>query len=167
MTAVAPTVTGMSGNASIGFSQIGGWLTIRGGARRHPHRATGGGYRAGEGGGKLGLFLHCQDTALIEDNLDLVVPIMPSACESCSFATTARIWSATAPASAPMRGSATSAPTLLKRLNRLPMAVDCAHTGLEITYDVIEARARRWSSPMPMCGRCTCVCVCVCVCVHA
>lgn len=72
MTAVAPTVTGMSGNASIGFSQIGGWLTIRGGARQHPHRATGGGYRAGEGGGKLGLFLHCQDTALIEDNLDLV-----------------------------------------------------------------------------------------------
>ncbi len=71
-TAIAPTITGASGNAKSGFGQIGGWhryvrerndtIIVRRAADIERAKAE----------GKLGLILHCQGTALIEDEIDLI-----------------------------------------------------------------------------------------------
>ena len=71
-TAIAPTITGATGNARTGFAQIGGWhryvrerndtIIVRQAADIVNAKAK----------GKLGLILHCQGTALIEDDIDLL-----------------------------------------------------------------------------------------------
>jgi membrane dipeptidase len=80
-TAIAPTITGMTGDARSGFAMIGGrhryvrerddtLIVRRAGDILHAREC-----------GKLGLILHCQGTALIEDELELV-DVLPPACLS-------------------------------------------------------------------------------------
>jgi membrane dipeptidase len=71
-TAIAPTVTGMTGNAHSGLKLIGGWLRY---AREHDDtiivRQAADIERA-KAEGKLALILHCQGIAIVEDELDFL-----------------------------------------------------------------------------------------------
>jgi membrane dipeptidase len=71
-TAIAPAITGATGNARTGFAMIGGWhrfVRERGDASIVKTVAD---IERAKKEGKLGLILHCQGTALIEDDLDLI-----------------------------------------------------------------------------------------------
>jgi len=71
-TAIAPTITGASGNARSGFAMIGGWHRyVR---ERNDALIV---YQAedieqAKREGKVGLILHCQGTAIVEDEIDLL-----------------------------------------------------------------------------------------------
>lgn len=139
MTAVAPTVTGMTGNASTGFSQVGGWLKYE--AERDDTiivRQASDITRA-KAEGKLGLILHCQGTALLEDNLDLVDAYQAAGLRVVQLCYNRKNLVGDGASERTDAGLSDFGVNLVKRLNRLKMAVDCAHTGVQTSFDAIEA----------------------------
>ena len=139
MTAVAPTVTGMTGNASSGFGQVGGWLKYE--AERDDTiivRQAADILRA-KAEGKLGLILHCQGTALLEDNLDLVDAYHASGLRVVQLCYNRKNLVGDGASERTDAGLSDFGINLVKRLNRLKMAVDCAHTGVQTSFDAIEA----------------------------
>ena len=139
MTAVAPTVTGMTGNASSGFGQVGGWLKYE--AERDDTiivRQAADIVRA-KAEGKLGLILHCQGTSLLEDNLDLVDAYHAAGLRVVQLCYNRKNLVGDGASERTDAGLSDFGVNLVKRLNRLNMAVDCAHTGVQTSFDAIEA----------------------------
>ena len=139
MTAVAPTVTGMTGNASMGFGQVGAWLKYE--AERDDTiivRQASDIARA-KAESKLGLILHCQGTALLEDNLDLVDAYYAAGLRVVQLCYNRKNLVGDGASERTDAGLSDFGVNLVKRLNRLKMAVDCAHTGVQTSFDAIEA----------------------------
>lgn len=140
-TAIAPTVTGMTGNASTGFGQIGGWLryvrerddtilVLKAADIERAHVE-----------GKLGLILHCQGTALIEDQIDLVDAYHAAGLRIVQLCYNRKNLVGDGAGERTDSGLSNFGLKLVERLNTLNMVVDCAHTGERTSLDAIEHSA--------------------------
>lgn len=137
-TAIAPTVTGMSGNARTGFAQIGGWLryvrerddTILVLQAADVERA--------KREGRLGLILHCQGTALIEDELDLLDAYRAAGLRIVQLCYNRKNLVGDGIGERTDSGLSHFGVKLVARLNALDMIVDCAHTGHRTSLDAVE-----------------------------
>ena len=137
-TAIAPTITGMSGNAQSGLREIGGWhryvrerddtLIVRTAADIERAKAE----------GKLGLILHCQGTAIIEDELDFLDAFAAAGLRMVQLCYNRRNLIGDGAAERTDSGLSHFGLAFIRRLNALGLVVDCAHTGLRTTFDAIE-----------------------------
>ena len=137
-TAIAPTITGMSGNARTGFSQIGGWHRY---VREHDDTLIV--YQVADieraqREGKLGLILHCQGTALIEDDLDLIDAYYAAGLRVVQLCYNRKNLVGDGASERTDGGLSHFGIKLVERLNALGMAVDCAHTGERTSLDAVE-----------------------------
>ena len=137
-TAIAPTVTGMAGNATVGFGQIGGWLRY---VRERDDTIlvlTAGDVARAKAEGKLGLILHCQGTALIEDDLDLVEAYHAAGLRIVQLTYNRKNLVGDGAGERTDSGLSHFGVKLVERLNTLNMIVDCAHTGHRTSMDAVE-----------------------------
>jgi len=140
-TAIAPTVTGMAGNASTGFGQIGAW-------RRYVRERddtilvlTAADIEQAHQDGKLGLILHCQGTALLEDNIDLVEAYHAAGLRIVQLCYNRKNLVGDGAGERTDSGLSLFGLKLVERLNTLNMIVDCAHTGERTSMDAVEHSA--------------------------
>lgn len=140
-TAIAPTVTGMTGDARTGFGQIGGWrryvrerddtiLVLTAADIERAHRE-----------GKLGLILHCQGTALIEDEIDLLEAYHAAGLRIVQLCYNRKNLVGDGAGERTDSGLSHFGVKLVERLNALNTIVDCAHTGHRTSMDAIEHSA--------------------------
>jgi membrane dipeptidase len=137
-TAIAPTITGMSGDARTGFSQIGSWHRY---VRERDDTLIV--YQVADieraqREGKLGLILHCQGTALIEDELDLVDSYYAAGLRVVQLCYNRKNLVGDGASERTNAGLSHFGIKLVERLNALGMAVDCAHTGERTSLDAVE-----------------------------
>jgi membrane dipeptidase len=138
-TAIAPTITGMTGNAQSGLREIGGWhryvrerddaLIVRTAADIERAKAE----------NKIGLILHCQGTAIVEDELDFLDAYAAAGLRVVQLCYNRRNLIGDGAAERTDSGLSHFGLSFIKRLNALRLVVDCAHTGLRTTFDAIEA----------------------------
>jgi membrane dipeptidase len=137
-TAIAPTITGASGSARTGFAQIGGWhryvrdrddtLIVRRAADIERAKAD----------GKLGLILHCQGTALIEDEIDLVDSYYEAGLRIVQLCYNTKNLVGDGASERTDAGLSHFGVRLIDRLNTLGMLVDCSHTGHRTSMEAVE-----------------------------
>lgn len=140
-TVIAPTITGASGSARTGFTQIGGWhryvrerddtLIVRQAADIETAKAE----------GKLGLILHCQGTALIEDEIDLVESYYEAGLRIVQLCYNTKNLVGDGASERTDAGLSHFGVKLIERLNRLGMLVDCSHTGHRTSLEAAEISA--------------------------
>jgi membrane dipeptidase len=138
VTAVAPTITGMTGNARSGLQLIGGWhryarerndtIIVREAADIERAKAA----------GKIGLILHCQGTAIIEDELDFLDAYAAAGLRVVQLCYNRRNLIGDGAAERTDSGLSYFGIDVIKRLNALKMLIDCSHTGVRTTFDAIE-----------------------------
>jgi membrane dipeptidase len=138
-TAIAPTITGVTGNARSGFAMIGGWhryarergdaLIVRRAADIEQAKAQ----------RRLGLILHCQGTAIIEDELDLVDAYHEAGLRIVQLCYNRKDLVGDGASERTDSGLSHFGVALIARLNALGMIVDCSHTGERTSLDAIEA----------------------------
>ena len=137
-TAIAPTITGMNGNARTGFAQIGGWHRY---VREHDntvivyHVAD---IEQAKRDGKLGLILHCQGTALIEDEIDLVDSYYAAGLRVVQLCYNRKNLVGDGASERTDAGLSYFGIQLIERLNTLGIAIDCAHTGERTSLDAVK-----------------------------
>lgn len=136
-TAIAPTITGMSGDARSGFAMIGGWrryvrerddaiLVLE---ARDIERA--------KQENKLGLILHCQGTAIVEDDLDLLDAYQAAGLRIVQLCYNRKNLVGDGAGERTDSGLSHFGVALVRRLNALNMIVDCAHTGFRTSMDAV------------------------------
>ncbi len=140
-TAIAPTITGVSGGARSGFSQIGGWhryarergdtIIVRKAADIEKAKAE----------GKLGLILHCQGTALIEDEIDLLDSYYEAGLRIVQLCYNTKNLVGDGASERTDAGLSHFGVKLIGRLNTLGMVVDCSHTGHRTSMEAAEISA--------------------------
>ncbi len=138
-TAIAPTITGASGNARTGFAMIGGWhryVRERGDALIVYTTAD---IEQAKQTGKLGLILHCQGTALIEDELDLVDAYHAAGLRIVQLCYNRKNLVGDGASERTDAGLSHFGVALIERLNALGIIVDCAHTGHRTSLEAIES----------------------------
>jgi membrane dipeptidase len=137
-TALAPTITGMAGNARSGFALIGGWQryvrerddTILVLSATDIERA--------KAEKKIGLILHCQGTAIIEDELDLLDAYQAAGLRVVQLCYNRKNLIGDGSGERTDAGLSHFGVRVVERLNALKMLVDCAHTGYRTSMDAIE-----------------------------
>ncbi len=137
-TAIAPTITGATGSARSGFTQIGSWYRY---VREHDdtlivRQATD--IERAKAEGKLGLILHCQGTALIEDEIDLVDAYYEAGLRIVQLCYNTKNLVGDGASERTDSGLSHFGIKLIERLNRLGMLVDCSHTGHRTSMDAVE-----------------------------
>jgi membrane dipeptidase len=138
-TAIAPTINGMSGNARNGFATIGGWRRY---VREHDDALLvlkAADIEQAKRMGKLGLILHCQGTALIEDELDLLEAYQAAGLRIVQLCYNTKNLVGDGSGERTDSGLSHFGLRLVARLNALRMIVDCAHTGHRTSMDAVEA----------------------------
>lgn len=138
LTAVAPTITGMTGGASFGFGLVGGWLRYVAGRDDTVIVRRARDIEDAKREGKLALILHSQGTAGIEDNLDLVDAYHAAGLRIVQLCYNRKNLVGDGIGERTDSGLSDFGVALVKRLNRLGVAVDCAHTGVATSLDAIE-----------------------------
>ena len=138
ITAVAPTISGMSNGAAFGFGLVGGWHRFV--AERDDAALV---RRASDivdakRDGRIGLILHCQGTSIIEDNLDLVDAYAAAGLRVVQLCYNRKNLVGDGIGERTDSGLSDFGVRLIKRLNRLRLAVDCAHTGVATSFDAVE-----------------------------
>jgi membrane dipeptidase len=136
-TAIAPTVTGMDGNARSGFTDLGRWLryererddTLIVRCAEDVHRA--------KREGCLGLMLHCQGTAIVEDELDLLEAYHAAGLRVVQLCYNRRNLAGDGAAERSDGGLSFFGLRMVERLNALGLLVDCAHTGERTSLDAV------------------------------
>ncbi len=138
-TAIAPTITGMAGNARSGFAMIGGWhkyvrerddtLLVLQAADIERAKAE----------GKIGLILHCQGTAIIEDEIDLLDSYQAAGLRIVQLCYNRKNLIGDGSGERTDSGLSHFGIKVVERLNTLGMIVDCAHTGERTSLDAVEA----------------------------
>ena len=137
-TAIAPTVTGMTGNARTGFALIGGWhryVRERDDTILVRHASD---IERAKAEGKLGLILHCQGTALIEDEIDLVDSYYEAGLRIMQLCYNRKNLVGDGAGERTDAGLSHFGVRLIERLNALGIIVDCAHTGHRTSMEAIE-----------------------------
>jgi len=140
-TAIAPTITGMKGNARSGFSAVGGWHRY---VREHTDAVlvlTAADIEQAKRDGKIGLILHCQGTALIEDDIDLVDAYYAAGLRIVQLCYNTKNLVGDGASERTDSGLSHFGLKLIERLNTLGMIVDCAHTGHRTSMDAVKASA--------------------------
>jgi membrane dipeptidase len=136
-TAIAPTVTGMRGNARSGFAMVGAWQRY---VRERDDTMlvlTASDIERAKQQGKLGLILHCQGTALIEDELDLVDAYHAAGLRIVQLCYNTKNLVGDGAGERTDSGLSHFGVRLVSRLNELHMIVDCAHTGHRTSMDAV------------------------------
>lgn len=137
-TAIAPTITGVTGNARTGFAMIGGWHRF---ARERGDAIivnTAADIERAKTQGKLGLILHCQGTAIIEDDLDLVDAYHACGLRVVQLCYNRKNLVGDGASERTDAGLSHFGVALIERLNALGILVDCSHTGHRTRLDAIE-----------------------------
>jgi membrane dipeptidase len=138
-TAIAPTITGASGNARSGFAMIGGWHRyVRERADTLIVRRASDIERA-KTEGKLGLILHCQGTAIIEDELDLLESYHEAGLRVVQLCYNTKNLVGDGASERTDSGLSYFGVRLIERANALGLLIDCSHTGHRTSMDAVEA----------------------------
>jgi len=136
--AIAPTIRGYDGNARTGLAEIGHWHRY---ARDHDDVAlilAPGDLARARRAGQLGLIMHCQGTALFEDDLDLVDGFAAAGLRIAQLTYNRRNLFGDGAAERTDSGLSQLGIRLVERLNAAHVVVDCAHTGERTSLDAIE-----------------------------
>jgi membrane dipeptidase len=142
LTAVAPTLTGMSGGATHGFGMAGGWLRYAAERDDTIIVRQAADIVAAKRERKIGLILHCQGTSILEDKLDLADAYQAAGLRIVQLCYNTKNLVGDGIGERTDAGLSDFGVALIKRLNRLRMAVDCAHTGLATSFDAIDVSER-------------------------
>ena len=140
-TAIAPTITGMAGNARTGFAMIGGWhkyVRERDDALLVLQAAD---IERAKAEGKIGIILHCQGTAIIEDEIDLLDAYQAAGLRVVQLCYNRKNLIGDGSGERTDSGLSHFGIKVVERLNALNMVVDCAHTGERTSLDAVEASA--------------------------
>ncbi|MGB0554626.1 MAG: membrane dipeptidase [Alphaproteobacteria bacterium] len=138
-TAIAPTITGASGNARSGFAMIGGWHRyVR---ERNDALIV---YQAedieqAKREGKVGLILHCQGTAIVEDEIDLLDAYHEAGLRVVQLCYNTKNLVGDGASERTDSGLSYFGLRLVERCNALGLLVDCSHTGHRTSMDAVEA----------------------------
>ena len=138
-TAIAPTIIGASGNARSGFTAIGGWQRY---VREHDDTiivSRAADITRAQAEGKLGLILHCQGSALLEDELDLVDAYHAAGLRVVQLTYNRKNLVGDGASERTNAGLSYFGIRLIERLNALGLLVDCAHTGERTSLDAVDA----------------------------
>jgi membrane dipeptidase len=138
-TAIAPTVTGMAGNARTGFTMIGGWhkyVRERDDAILVLKAAD---IERAKAEGKMGIILHCQGTAIIEDEIDLLDAYQAAGLRVVQLCYNRKNLIGDGSGERTDAGLSHFGIKVIERLNTLGMIVDCSHTGERTSFDAVEA----------------------------
>lgn len=138
-TAIAPTITGMTGSARAGFAAIGGWhayvrerddtvLVLQARDIEEAKRT-----------GRLGLILHAQGTSIVEDELDLLDAYQAAGLRVVQLCYNTKNLVGDGAGERTDSGLSDFGLRLIARLNALRLLVDCAHTGHRTSMDAVEA----------------------------
>lgn len=140
-TAIAPTVMGMRGNARSALAEIGGWHRYA--RERHDTLivTSAADIEQAKADGKLGLILHTQGTALLEDELDLADAFHAAGLRVVQLTYNRKNLVGDGATERTDAGLSHFGLALIERLNALRILVDCAHTGHRTSLDAIEASA--------------------------
>ena len=137
-TAIAPTITGMTGDARSGFAMIGGWHRyVRERTDTMIVKRTEDIIHAKKEN-KLGLILHCQGTAIIEDELDLIDSYHAAGLRVVQLCYNRKNLVGDGASERTDAGLSHFGVQLIARLNTLGMIIDCAHTGERTSLDAVE-----------------------------
>ncbi len=136
--AVAPTITGVTGNARSGFSMIGAWHRY---ARERDdtlvvRRADD--IERAKGDGSLALIMHCQGSAIIEDDLDLVDAYAQAGLRIFQLCYNRKDLVGDGAGERGEGGLSHFGVSLVRRLNHNGLLVDCSHTGERTSLEAIE-----------------------------
>ncbi len=137
-TAIAPTISGMSGNARTGFAAIGGWHRYVRGRDDTLIVYQAADIEGAKRDGKLGLILHCQGTTLIEDEMDLVDAYHAAGLRIVQLCYNRKNLVGDGAAERTDGGLSYFGLALIERLNKLGLVVDCAHTGHRTSLEAVE-----------------------------
>ncbi|MBT6095251.1 MAG: membrane dipeptidase [Rhodospirillaceae bacterium] len=138
-TAIAPTITGMAGNARSGFAMVGGWhryIRERDDAMLVLNAVD---IERAKAEGKIGIILHCQGTAIIEDELDLLDAYQAAGLRVVQLCYNRKNLVGDGSGERTDAGLSYFGLKVVERLNALNMLVDCAHTGHHTSMDAIDA----------------------------
>ena len=138
-TAIAPTISGMSGNARSGFATLGGWHRY---IRQRDDTIlveTADDIVRAKQDGKLGLILHCQGTALVEDELDLLDAYRAAGLRIVQLCYNTKNLIGDGAGERTDGGLSHFGLRFITRLNALKLIVDCAHTGHHTSMEAVEA----------------------------
>ncbi|MGK0171254.1 MAG: membrane dipeptidase, partial [Gammaproteobacteria bacterium] len=137
-TAIAPTVMGLRGNARSGFANIGKW-------HRHIRESANSllvlraaDIETAKVQGKLGLILHTQGTAIVEDELDLLDAYQAAGLRIVQLCYNTKNLIGDGAGERTDSGLSHFGVRFVERLNALHMIVDCAHTGHRTSMDAVE-----------------------------
>ena len=139
VTAIAPTVTGMTGNARTGFAMVGGWWCYVREREDTILVLTAKDIEMAKREGKLGLILHCQGTAIIEDELDLLDAYQAAGLRIVQLCYNRKNLVGDGAGERTDSGLSHFGLRLVERLNALRMIVDCSHTGHRTSMDAVKA----------------------------
>jgi membrane dipeptidase len=141
-TVIAPTITASHGNARSGFALIGGWHRY---VRERSDtllvtRATD--VERAKREGKLGLVLHCQGTAILEDELDLLDAYQAAGLRVVQLCYNTRNLVGDGASERSDGGLSHFGLRVIERLDSLRLIIDCSHTGERTSLDAIEHSSR-------------------------
>jgi membrane dipeptidase len=138
-TAIAPTITGASGNARSGFAMIGGWhryvrerddtLIVRQAEDIELAKRE----------GKVGLILHCQGTAIVEDEIDLLDSYHEAGLRVVQLCYNTKNLVGDGASERTDSGLSYFGLRLVERCNALGLLIDCSHTGHRTSMDTVDA----------------------------
>lgn len=138
-TVIAPTIVGIDGNARTGFAQMGRWQRY---LRQHGDTTLlvlrAGDVERARTEGRLGLILHCQGTALIEDEVDLLDAYHAAGLRIVQLCYNTKNLIGDGAGERTDSGLSHFGLRVVKRLNDLRLIVDCAHTGHRTSLDAVE-----------------------------
>lgn len=135
---IAPTILGFSAGAREGLAEIGAWhrycrerddaMIVRNAADIDTaHRE-----------GRMGLILHSQGTSIIEDRLDLADGFAAAGLRVVQLCYNTKNLVGDGAGERTDSGLSDFGVRLIRRLNDLGLAVDCAHTGHRTSMDAVE-----------------------------
>lgn len=136
--AIAPTIRGYDGNARIGLAEIGQWRRYARSNARVRLILEPGDLQRCQDDGAMGLILHCQGTALFEDDLDLVDGFQAAGLRIAQLTYNRRNLFGDGAAERTDSGLSRLGIHLVERMNAVGMVVDCAHTGERTSLDAVE-----------------------------
>ncbi len=139
LTAIAPTITGSTGNARSGFAMIGGWHRyVRERDDTLIVRSAGDIERA-KRDGKLGLILHAQGTAIIEDEIDLLDAFQAAGLRIVQLCYNTKNLIGDGAAERIDSGLSHFGERCIARMNAIGLLIDCSHTGERTSLDAVAA----------------------------
>jgi len=137
VTAHAPTIRGFSGGAEIGFAEIGLWRRYVRGRDDTLIVESAADLRAAHAAGKMGLILHSQGTSLIEDKLDLIDAAAAAGLRVMQLCYNTKNLVGDGAGERTDSCLSDFGVQVVRRLNAVRLAVDCAHTGHRTAMDAV------------------------------